>query len=322
MIFAEPPQTTFDVRFKLGRVPVRIHPFFWVSTLGLSLQPGATILGVSVWVVTVLISILVHELGHAGAFYSFGWKPRITLYGFGGLASADARGAARPPSGRTQILISAAGPFAGFALAGIVTAMVLSLGYQVPLLHWTIGSGAPIASRALYLFVFDVMVINVLWGLINLLPVHPLDGGQIALEVAQARDPINGVKRSVWISFIVATATALVGLVAFGSVFTAFLFGYLAFTSWLVLRRRYNAGFGSLSAGQSTRRPSRASPPVRPQRLKTKLRIVGGNDRVDSVEPEGPNAEIDRVVDDLFERVSKDFVKMPPGEPRGKPKAK
>ncbi|MGH7294413.1 MAG: metalloprotease [Polyangiaceae bacterium] len=187
MIFAEPPTTRFDVRFKVGRVPVRVHPFFWVSTIGLALRPDATMLSVALWLIAVLVSILVHELGHASAFRHFGWEPRITLYGFGGLASADSRRAGRRLTSRRKIFVSAAGPFAGFAFAAIVSVLVLRLGYRVPLVHWTIGSGPPIPDRTLQLLVFDAMTINVLWGLVNLLPVHPLDGGQIALELSPHR---------------------------------------------------------------------------------------------------------------------------------------
>lgn len=224
MIFAEPATTEFDVRFKVGRVPVRIHPFFWVSTIGLSLRPDATARSVALWLIAVLVSILVHELGHASAFQHFGWKPRITLYGFGGLASADSGRAGRRLTSRARILVSAAGPFAGFAFAAIVAVLVLQLGYCVPLVYWTIGSGPPIPNRTLHLLVFDAMTINVLWGLVNLLPVHPLDGGQIALELSRARDPVRGVERSVWLSFVVATAVAIVGLTVLDDWFTTFLF--------------------------------------------------------------------------------------------------
>ena len=65
------------------------------------------------WVVAVFLSVLVHEMGHALAIRALGVQPWITLYGMGGLTSH--RGGRLPP--KTQILVSLAGPAAGFALA-------------------------------------------------------------------------------------------------------------------------------------------------------------------------------------------------------------
>jgi stage IV sporulation protein FB len=313
VIFAEPPVTRLDLRFRLGRVPVRIHPFFWLSTLGLSLGSGATALGVAMWVVAVLVSILVHELGHAMAFRRFGWKPRITLYGFGGLASADA--ATRTPMGKTQILISAAGPFAGFALGGLVVAAVLALGYQVPLVYWTLGAGPRIPSEPLFVFVADMTAINLLWGLINLLPVHPLDGGQIALEVARGRDPVGGVQRSVWLSFFVGTLVAILSLVVLGELFTTILFGYLAFMSWQVLRRRYAAGLGSLRVVTWTRRRWRAWQDAR-RRSARDARVTRDLRNLERLDEEEPDAEAEKAAQDVLNAVSEDLRRKRAARPK------
>jgi stage IV sporulation protein FB len=319
MIFAEPPRTRFDVGFKLGRVPVRIHPFFWVSTLGLSLRPGVTFAHVAIWCGAVLVSILVHELGHAIAFRRFGYESRITLYGFGGLASAD--GGHGRLSTRAHILISAAGPFAGFAFAGVIAAILLQLGYRVPLVFWTLGSGRWIANPLVSPLVFDLMAINVLWGVMNLLPVQPLDGGQIALEIARARDPVHGVERSVWLSFFVGTIVAVVGLLGFGDTFTALLFGYLAYMSWQVLKRRYHTGFGSLAVVKAIRRRGRAVQKGRARRAiqASVAKELQSLDAKDEAGAEGAgDAEIDRVVGELFENVAKGVLRVP-GKGRGKP---
>ena len=71
------------------------------------------------------LGILCHELGHALVMRSYGYFPWITLYGLGGMASYD-----RPhgSSGQwadswRQIFISAAGPLAGFLVAGVTVAL-------------------------------------------------------------------------------------------------------------------------------------------------------------------------------------------------------
>ena len=288
-VFTEPPRTRFDIRFKLGRIPVRIHPFFWLSTFGLTLGSNTAPMQIAIWVLAVLISILVHELGHAVAFRRFGCESRITLYGFGGLASAEP-GRKGSPAGWSRIIVSAAGPFAGFALGGLVIGAVLVSGHQAPFMTWTVGSGPALPNLALFTFVADMMFINVIWGLVNLLPVHPLDGGDIALELARKHDPRRGVERSVWLSFFVAIMVGGVALIVFHDVFVLLMFGYLAVMSWMVLRTRYGASAQSLRV-------------VRWFRAKKVAR------RLDLAEREKPTAEVDKVVRDLFDRVEKSRTK-------------
>jgi Zn-dependent protease len=301
-VFAEPPPTRYDVRFRLGSVPVRIHPLFWLSTIGLSMGPGSTFVGIVSWVVAVFVSILVHELGHVAAFRRYGQRARVTLYGGGGLASPE-EGGAGFHRWRDHVVVSAAGPLAGFAFAAAIVVIVLRLGYSAPLFDWTLGSGPPIPYPAAARLVSRLLFINVGWGLVNLLPVHPLDGGQIALEIAQARDPDRGAERSVRLSFHVAMATALVALFAFFSLYTASLFGYLAVMNAVVLQRRYNVGLGSLTGADWVRRRWRARQTLRRNRARATetLRRVEGLDAVET------SPEVDKAVDALFASVEKNL---------------
>ena len=43
-------------------------------------------------------------------------------------------------------------------------------------------------------FVWCLMAISLIWGLVNLLPVYPLDGGQIARSFLSMTDPRNETK--------------------------------------------------------------------------------------------------------------------------------
>ena len=118
-MLAEPERTPYDLRFRFLGFPVRIHPFFWLGSALLganSLDLGIGYL--AIWIVVVLVSILVHELGHAFAFRRYGAGADVILYAFGGLAVPT-----HAISGRgRRILISLAGPVAGFILAGLVFA--------------------------------------------------------------------------------------------------------------------------------------------------------------------------------------------------------
>src|SRR6478736_1555485 len=120
MLLSEPAPTRGDIHFRLFGIPVRVHPMFWLVAVIL----GAGSFGrgevdpvdALVWVVVMFASILVHELGHATMQRAYGGNPWITLYGMGGLASCN--DCDRSP--RSQIIISLAGPIAGFLLATVI----------------------------------------------------------------------------------------------------------------------------------------------------------------------------------------------------------
>ena len=277
MIFAEPPATRFDLRFRLARFPVRVHPFFWLTTIGLSLRARRSPLEIAIWVLVVFVSILVHELGHAIAFRAFGVPSHVVLYGFGGLACPEA------PLRRAwwrRVIVSASGPGAGFVLAGLVT---LALRFA-----------PPIGSEPLAVLVSDLMFVNVAWGLVNLLPIHPLDGGDISLAVAERVDPASGATRSLWLSIVVASAAAIVGFVHYEDVFLLIFFGYLAVMSWQALRARG----GSLPVI----RWKKAQPRKREmdRRLARHLRVVE-RERT----PEDVNALADKMLDDIAKKAAR-----------------
>jgi stage IV sporulation protein FB len=77
--------------------------------------------------------------------------------------------------------------------------------------------------------------INVYWGLVNLLPVFPLDGGHISREVFLYFDPRRGIPRSLMLSIVAAVAVALYLMFHFHSI-NGLLFAYFAYESYLMLR--------------------------------------------------------------------------------------
>lgn len=243
MIFQEPQRTPYDLNFQILGIPVRVHPFFWLLSLllGMGLHSDDS-RGLLLWVVICFVSILVHEFGHALTIRYFGWSPHVVLYSFGGLAiynpsfSPVQRGGRRARNtGVVQILISLAGPGAGFLLAALVFAALLMSNKQALIYFYgelrPIGRGTPIENIAILKVIVDLLYVNIYWGLLNLLPIYPLDGGQVSRELflANSRD---GIRQSLVVSFITAAAIAVASFLWWNQTYMALMFGYLAYVNY------------------------------------------------------------------------------------------
>jgi len=247
MLLGEPPPTQADLHFRLLGIPVRVHPFFWVVSLFLGMGGKETDpTDIMVWVAVVFVSILVHEFGHATMQRRYGGHPRITLYGLGGLASCN--DCDRSPL--RQMLILIAGPGAGFLLAGIVVLLLAACGhFDGFVLDWIPIRWTPFDlayyfenNKRLALMdsiIWDLLVVNIMWGLINLLPVYPLDGGQITRELFTLRNPRAGIIYSLQLSAGVAVLFALYAL-SRSSIYTCAMFGILAYNNFQMLQAYRN----------------------------------------------------------------------------------
>lgn len=237
MLFEEPPRTAYDLNFTLLGTPVRVHPFFWLIMLLLGSSADTTAQEALVWLVAAFVSILVHEFGHVLAINYYGSPAHIVLHGFGGLAIQDSNWRRDPKS---QIVISLAGPAAGFLLAGVIL-IGLKLGGQLAFLRL----GMPnIVNFQFYSFgkpyvdllIGDLLYANIYWGLLNLLPIYPLDGGQTAASVFQIYDYRDGLRKALMLSIGTAVLIGVYGLTQ-GWQFSLFFFGYLAYQNYMTLQQ-------------------------------------------------------------------------------------
>jgi Zn-dependent protease len=244
LFFQPPPPTRYDLNFSLAGIPVRVHPLFWLIAIFIGLSAG-TFIQLLIWVIVVFASILIHELGHSLAMRLYGQDSFIVLHMMGGLAvPQSSRWRSRDGNDSTQqIVISLAGPVAGFLLAALVVAVVAGLGGSISV-NWLLGfiplptaflpNGGLIGNS----LISTLLWVNVFWGLINLVPVFPLDGGQVARHAFTKVDPWDGFRKSLWLSTISGTIVAIAGLLFFRSLFMALLFGLLAFQSYQTIKGR------------------------------------------------------------------------------------
>jgi Zn-dependent protease len=201
MVFSSNP-TPLDIRFRLFNFPCRISAMFWLGALFLGSWtvslPGIPLTGTAIWVLCMLVSILVHELGHAFVARSFGSHvTSVVLTVLGGFCAYD-----REPGARwKRIAIALAGPGAGFLLLGLVQAI-----------HVAYGWGDPDGNRYARYAYDDLWFINLVWGLFNLLPIWPMDGGRVCRELCVGARIANPIETSLWISIVLAGGLALYGL--------------------------------------------------------------------------------------------------------------
>jgi Zn-dependent protease len=144
-----------------------------------------------------------------------------------------------------NIFISLAGPGAGFLFAALITGGVFLSGGSV-LTTRLLGfipvpalAALPFGGNLLSAFVTALLWVNIFWGVINLMPVYPLDGGSVTRNVLLQTDPADGVRKSLWVSVIAGALIALVAFIFLRSLYMALLFGFLAFQSYQSLQSRF-----------------------------------------------------------------------------------
>src|SRR3954462_6644644 len=153
--------------FRFSGIQVYLH-FSWFLVAAYELTQRKGIYSSPIWALAEYIAlfaiVLLHEFGHALACRQTGGvADRIVLWPLGGIAFVN------PPRRPGAMLWSiAAGP-----LVNVILLPILSLGLLIAPLE----PGA--ASLDLALFVRHVWWINLGLLIFNMLPVYPLDGGQI-----------------------------------------------------------------------------------------------------------------------------------------------
>jgi Zn-dependent protease len=172
------------------------------------------------WIPIVTSAILLHELGHALTGRAFGLEPAIVLHGMGGLTQFPMR-ELRALSHWRRISITAAGPLAGIVVGAVLGAIWFFS--KVPAgsaLEWSLSIG-----------VFTTLG----WGVLNLAPVLPLDGGHIVATFLEKLFGPRGLLAARMMSIVVAVALGAVAA-AFSAWFLVIMLGLFALMNWRAYR--------------------------------------------------------------------------------------
>lgn len=182
--------------WKIGRirgVEIRLHismllimplVFSWFHP-----QNGAEWLRALLWMVGLLVSVLLHEIGHTLSAQHFGIEVQnITLWPLGGFAILSRK----PEAPLQNLLINAAGPLVSLLLS-------LALG-GLWLIQWFLPG-----AEAFYDLFFSLALMNLVLLVFNLLPIYPLDGGDILnslMEMLFSKKIANAISLVVGIPFL------------------------------------------------------------------------------------------------------------------------
>lgn len=221
------PRRRTALRIRLLGFPIGIDVSFIIVLAFLGY--GALSRGVSylaVWIAVAAVAVLIHELGHAVAASYAGAHPSIELYGFGGVTTFE-----HPPGGlsRTRsVVISVAGPATGVVLGGLL----LLLRRQTAL-----GAGGGIGAGSGTLAAYAVQAgvfVTLGWGLLNLLPILPLDGGNVLVALLPG-PPRRQYRLAAAVSVAIAAVAGGLALLG-GWIYPAILAGWFAIGNVAALR--------------------------------------------------------------------------------------
>ncbi len=198
-----------------GPIPISIRPGFWIFAALIGFFWSHSFLGTVIWMAIILFSVLFHEFGHALTARAFGRRPRIEIVALGGLTIHDGQDL----SSWKQFFIVLNGPLFGLLLAGLAW-ISMKISY--------LSTGLP--GQIL----MDVMIINVFWTVVNLLPIMPLDGGQMLRIILEAFFGAKGLRYAIATGVILSVIISLILFVTQDFLLGAFffLFAFQGFEMW------------------------------------------------------------------------------------------
>ena len=239
--------------FRFSGITVFLH-WSWLLVAAWAISDEARSYSSPIWslfeYLTLFAIVLLHEFGHALACRQVGGtSEQIVLWPLGGVAYVNA-----PPRPGANLWSLAAGPLVNVALFPILYG-----------LYWAAGTAGWKDSRPdAFHFLFMAVAIDVGLFVFNMLPIYPLDGGQILRSLLW-----YGVGRAR--SLMIAT---IIGFIGFGgfvlfavltrSVWFGVLAAFILLNCWSGLQHAFALSrFAKLPRHQGFACPScNTSPPI------------------------------------------------------------
>ena len=202
----------------IGKTSIDVDFSFFILLLvfiAYAYSPGQPIQFALIWIPVVFISVLIHELSHAGMIGLLGFgSSQIVLGGMGGVTINGRR--AKPWQ---DLFISVAGPLSNFVLMFVCSQLES---------RFAIFS----QDRMLVELMPRLVSANLWWGIFNLIPVPPLDGGHATREFFRMfLNERLAFVIAIWIAMIVGSGVVVLALVT-RSLFMALYLGWFVYVAW------------------------------------------------------------------------------------------
>ncbi len=196
--------------FTLPGVPVTIHwSFLLVALFGIGFYDDP--LEIAAWTLAVFGAVLLHESGHAYTAKAFGaTQTSVTLFALGGYTTW------LPKPDMTQgkrFLVSAAGSAVGIA-AGLIIVGLNTQGFFDGFPNWAVA------------FFNTFILVGLFWGVLNWIPLLPLDGGHMLHHALAIFWPKQAVNITMGVSVVLGVG--LIGAAFYlGETFLAFFLVFI-----------------------------------------------------------------------------------------------
>lgn len=202
--------------FTLAGIPVYVSFWYFLIMAWIGLRTDNALM----WIFVVTFSILVHEFGHALTARHYRLAPSVLLHGWGGLCSHQ-----RAERDLHDVFIISAGPGAGFVLGLITGAAWLATSALAPQVLQT--------NPTLRVFFEYMIYVNLFWSLVNLIPLWPLDGGQLfRLGMVRLFGGARGEKITHITGIVVSVVAGLLAYQFLSGYFALILCGFLAYDNY------------------------------------------------------------------------------------------
>ncbi len=190
---------------RLMGVPIRLHftfvlllIFLVVIGLGSSQSPA----NYSLFIGALIVSVLLHELGHAFVSSRYGIRTlEIVMFPIGGVARLE-----RPAKPAEEFWIAVTGPVVNLLIAGLIFAILYTQGRAVNLF----ALGQPTEDN----LVDRIALANLILAGFNLLPAFPMDGGRMLRALlSRMKSEYEATRIATWSGRMLAISMGLYGFI-------------------------------------------------------------------------------------------------------------
>jgi Zn-dependent protease len=299
---------------RLMGVPIRLHFTFLLLLIFLLIGLGDSKSPTNYFffILAMVASVLLHELGHAFVSSRYGIRTlEIVLFPIGGVARTE-----RPPKPREEFWIAVTGPLVNLLIAAVLLGILYSQKRTLDFL----ALGQPMDAN----LVDRIILGNLILAGFNLLPAFPMDGGRMLRAVLSPfKSEYEATRIATWCGRMLALSMGLYGFIFMPLLTFVAFFIYLGaanegaasrgrnLTQGIPVRAAMMTGYHTLSHGSTIRDAANLLLSTSQQDFPVVLGdqvvgLLGRNALLRGMAVEGPDAYVAGCMDRAFVSIAPD----------------